>query len=160
MVKAQQHLALEGGRGRLCCLWNTAWIWSRLSQVFVFVISLSWGYCWSLTLQHCNFCGGARPSEMIVRSETEGIAKVPMEGRLEAMRTCAVQSVQLPLAVQHQQECLLCFCSAGSMSFTCTYRACWSQALSGLPFRRKVVGMSLSLCLILCKWFLTWCGVC
>lgn len=43
---------------------------------------------------------------MIVRSEAEGIAKVPTEGRLEAMRTCAVQSVQLPLAVQHQQECL------------------------------------------------------
>lgn len=138
MVKAQQHLALEGGRGRLCCLWNTAWIWSRLSQVFVFVISLSWGYCWSLTLQHCNFCGGARPSEMIVRSEAEGIAKVPMEGRLEAMRTCAVQSVQLPLAVQHQQECLLCFCSAGSMSFTCITELVRVKPYQAYPSEEKL----------------------
>lgn len=45
---------------------------------------------------------------MIEGSEAEGIAKVPTEGRLEAMGVCAVQSqsVQLPLAVQHQQECL------------------------------------------------------
>lgn len=74
---------------------------------------------------------------MIVRSEAEGIAKVTIEGRLEVMRTCALQSVQLPLVVQHQQECLLWFCS-DRMSFTCITELVGVKPCQACPSEEKL----------------------